>query len=140
MLLAAFYQEQVGRYGFADPVELDSGPGERAGVFAVVYHNGLPVGCGGYRAFGQDGQTVEIRKVYVMPSTRGRGIGRALLRWLEGQAKTAGANQVVLETGVRNTAAMGMFASLGYYPVSGYVPGRDPAINRAFARSLLQAP
>lgn len=140
MLLTAFFQEQVGRYGFADPVELNSGPVERAGVFAVVYQNGLPVGCGGYRPFGQDGQTVEVRKVYVMPSARGQGTGRALLRWLEDRAATDGKRQVILETGVRNTAALRMFASLGYQPISGYVPGRDPAINRAFARSLQREP
>ena len=38
---------------------------------------------------------------------------------------------------MRNTAALGLFTSAGYRPVDRYVPGRDPAINRAFARFLI---
>jgi hypothetical protein len=41
-----------------------------------------------------------------------------------------------LETGVRNTAALSLFTSAGYELVGRYVAGRDPAINRALARSL----
>lgn len=39
----------------------------------------------------------------------------------------------VLETGVRNTAALHLFTSAGYLPTDGYVEDRDPAINRAFS-------
>jgi hypothetical protein len=47
-----------------------------------------------------------------------------------------GAHSVVVETGVHNTAAMALFVSAGYTPIPGYVPCRDPRINRAFGKSL----
>ena len=60
-----------------------------------------------------------------------------MLAWLEHHAMKAGAHRAILETGVRNTAALGLFTSTGYRPVDRYVEGRDPQINRAFARSLI---
>jgi GNAT superfamily N-acetyltransferase len=136
-MLGAFHAEQVGRYGFADPVDLS--PGEYAppdGVFAVVYRGSRPVGCGGYRWFDRSSQTVEIKKVYVVPVARGAGAGRALLSWLERHAVAAGARRAILETGVRNTAALRLFMAAGYQRVDSYVAGRDPEINRAFACTL----
>ena len=140
-LLRAFHAEQVDRYGFADPVDLD--PAEYTppeGVFAVVYGEGQPVGCGGYRWFDRSRRTVEIKKVYVIAAGRGRGAGRALLSWLERQAVAAGARRAILETGVRNTAALRLFTAAGYQPADSYVAGRDPEINRAFTRPLASQP
>ena len=85
----------------------------------------------------QAAHTVEIKKNCVAPEWRRLGAGRALLSWLERHAVAAGARQAVLETGVRNTAALSLLTSAGYRPVDRYVDGRDPAINRAFARSLV---
>lgn len=136
-LLRAFYEEQVGRYGFADPVELNAceytAPN---GVFVVLYHAMVPRGSGGYRWFDHGAHTVEIKKAYIVPEARGLGAGRALLSWLERHAIAAGAHRAILETGVNNTAALRLFTSAGYRPVQPYVEGRDPEINRAFARSL----
>lgn len=136
-LLRAFHGEQLHRYGFADPAELTTGEYTApSGVFTVVYYSAVPAGCGGYRWFDQTTRTVEIKRIYIAPASRGLGAGRALLAWLERHAVAAGAHRAILETGVRNTAALGLFTSAGYQPVDRYVEGRDPAINRAFARSL----
>jgi GNAT superfamily N-acetyltransferase len=136
-LLAAFYREQVGRYGFAEPVDL--APADYTapnGVFLVAYRRGEPVGCGGCRWYDRETATVEIKKTYLTPAIRGRGIGRALLARLEATAVEWGAIRTLLETGVRNTAALGLFANAGYEPTARYVPGRDPSINRAFVKTL----
>jgi GNAT superfamily N-acetyltransferase len=136
-LLAGFYAEQVGRYGWAEPVDLDPAAyADPCGRFVLAYAGEPAVGCGGWRWHDHATGTVEIKKLYVVPAARGIGTGRALLAWLEAQAAGAGARRVILETGVRNTAAQGLFAAAGYLPVPRYVPGRDPAINRAFAHSL----
>ncbi len=136
-LLEAFYQEQVKRYGFADPIEM-SQPDYAApnGVFIVAYLDTVPVGCGGYRWFDRPSHTIEVKKIYVTPASRGRGTGHAIMSWLEHHAITAGARHVLLETGVRNAAAMHLFTDAGYQPTDSYVEHRDPAINRAFAKSL----
>jgi GNAT superfamily N-acetyltransferase len=136
-LLDSFYREQVARYGFADPIEMT--PGEYTaprGVFVVACQCDVPVGCGGYRWFDRAARTIEIKKTYVLPASRGHGVGRVLLSWLERHAVAAGARRAILETGVRNTAALRLFTTSGYQPTDTYVEGRDPAINRAFARSL----
>ena len=136
-LLRAFYADQVDRYGFADPVDLNSAEYTAPnGVFVVAYHGAVPTGCGGYRWYDWTVRTVEIKKIYIVPASRGLGAGRALLSWLERHAVAAGARRAILETGVRNTAATGLFTSAGYVPVDRYVEGRNPEINRAFARSL----
>ncbi|WP_426503036.1 GNAT family N-acetyltransferase [Dactylosporangium sp. McL0621] len=136
-LLAAFYQEQVGRYGFAESVDLDQRDyAAPNGTFIVAYERGLPVGCGGCRWYDRTTATVEIKKTYLVPAARGRGIGRALLASLEHVAITWGAQRAILETGVRNTAALALFTGAGYEPAARYVPGRDPSINRAFQKTL----
>ncbi|MER7006266.1 GNAT family N-acetyltransferase [Dactylosporangium sp. NPDC000555] len=136
-LLAAFYQEQFGRYGFAESVDLT--PDDYAtpnGIFIVAYRHDLPVGCGGYRWYNDRTATVEIKKTYLVPAARGRGIGHALLARLERIAIEWGACHAILETGVRNKAALVLFTSTGYKPTARYVPGRDPSINRAFVKTL----
>jgi GNAT superfamily N-acetyltransferase len=136
-LLDAFYQEQVKRYGFADSIEM-SPPDYAApnGLFIVTYLAAVAVGCGGYRWLDRSSRTIEIKKIYVTPTARGRGAGHAVMSWLEHHAIAAGACQVLLETGVRNTAALRLFTDAGYQPTDIYVENRDPAINRAFAKSL----
>jgi GNAT superfamily N-acetyltransferase len=137
-LLQAFYQDQIERYGFADAVDLDSADyAPPCGVFVVLYEDDQPIGCGGCRWYDRDAAVAEIKKVYVLPSTRGHGGGRLLLQWLEAQAAGWGAKTAVLETGVRNTAALSLFARCGYRPTSRYVPGRDPEINLAFVKELV---
>jgi GNAT superfamily N-acetyltransferase len=136
-LLRAFYAEQVERYGFADPIDLD--PAEYVhpnGVFAVAYHDGGAVGCGGYHWFDRAAGTIEIKKTYLVPERRGRGTGRAMLVWLEEHATAAGARRAILETGVRNAAALHLFERAGYGSTPRYVAGRDPNVNRAFEKLL----
>ncbi|MEV6924547.1 GNAT family N-acetyltransferase [Dactylosporangium sp. NPDC051485] len=123
-LLAAFYQEQQGRYGFADSVDL--APHEYLppnGFFFVAYRHSRPVGCGGCRWYDRETATVELKKTFVAPGARGRGIGNALLTCLEDAAVASGARRVILETGVRNTAALQLFTKFGYEPAERYVPG-----------------
>ena len=136
-LLRALHDEQVERYGFADPVELDVWEYTPPhGMFVVVRHGTDPVGCAGYRWFDPAARTVEVKRLYVVPTSRGHGIGRALLSHLERRAVAAGAHRAILETGVRNTAAIELFTRAGYRPVDRYVEGRNPEINRAYARPL----
>jgi GNAT superfamily N-acetyltransferase len=151
-LVSALFEDQRARYGYADPVEadpVDYRPPD--GAFLVAYLRRRPVVCGGYRihrspAIGQDApgaetektlsRTVEIKKMYTVPEYRGHGYGRHLLAELERRATDAGARHAILETGVRNHSALALYTGAGYEPAASYVPGRDPAINRAFTKPL----
>lgn len=138
-LLRAFYDEQVVRYGVADRIDLD--PRAYAaphGTFLVGYQQDQPIACGGFRWYDRTTGTIEIKKTYLTTEVRGLGCGRTLLAKLEAQAMQWGARRVILETGIRNTAALALFAGSGYQPMECYVAGRDPAINRAFFKRLDQ--
>jgi len=137
-LVNALYEEQVARYGYADPAGADPGEYRRPhGLFLVAYSDGLPVGCGGYRTFDVQARCAEVKKMFVRPECRGRGIGREVLRRLEDQAEASGFRSVILETGIRNEAALALYGAMGYQPRPRYaIAYRDPSINRAFTKDL----
>jgi len=57
---------------------------------------------------------MEVKRMYVRPAGRGRGLGRALLAALEREAAALGAVSVVLETGPLQTEAIALYESAGY--------------------------
>ena len=61
-----------------------------------------------------DESTAELKRMYVEPSHRGRGIGRALVEALEGEARLLGIRKVVLETGTRLAPALRLYEGMGY--------------------------
>lgn len=134
-LVAELYAEQLTRYARADPPDDDPivyAPPD--GAFLLLCADGIPVGCGGYRAL--DATTGEIKRLYVQPAHRGKAFGRRILTALEEHGRTVGATALLLETGVRNTTAIALFESAGFTRVSGYVPHRDQYVNRAFRKTL----
>jgi GNAT superfamily N-acetyltransferase len=136
-LVRALYEEQVGRYGFADPVDADPTSYVRPnGLFVVVYVGEAPSACGGCRSYDPNDGVVEIKKMYTVPHLRDTGLGSLVLAWLEQQAARHGARRALLETGARSHAALALVRRAGYQPAPRYVDGRDPSINRAFFKDL----
>jgi GNAT superfamily N-acetyltransferase len=82
------------------------------GRFVVAWLDGAPVGCGAVRVRGD--QTAELKRMYVAPAVRGRGVSKAILAALEHEAASLGAARVVLETGDKQLAALGLYESSGY--------------------------
>ena len=126
-LVARVQQEYVGRYGGPDETPVD--PAEfdpPAGVFLVAEVDGEPLGCGAWRAVGAG--VAEVKRLYVAPAHRRRGIAQVVLDVLENSAARAGHRSIVLNTGDRQPEALAFYARNGYVPVSGYgvyacVPG-----------------
>jgi putative acetyltransferase len=86
---------------------------------------GRAVGCVGF-ALGEQGQG-EIKRLFVQPAARGRGVGRALMVELERRAAAEGVNLLQLETGVKQPEALALYRALGYVergPFGAYLP--DP--------------
>lgn len=98
----------------AGPAEL-SPPG---GAFLVGWSAGHPVCCGGVKRL--DDRTCEVKKMYVVPELRGRGVARALLRALEDRARELGYELARLDTGPRQLHARGLYASEGYAEVADF--------------------
>jgi ribosomal protein S18 acetylase RimI-like enzyme len=59
----------------------------------------------------------EIKRMYVAPSGRRRGLARGVLAHLERTAAQAGADVMVLETGIAQPEAIALYTSSGYVPV-----------------------
>jgi GNAT superfamily N-acetyltransferase len=137
-LLGDRLAEWEAAYGYGDPPDVgadDYLPPH--GLFLVGYDpDGEAVACGGYRLHDQSTMTFEIKRMYVRPDWRGRGLGRRLLELLESEAGAAGAARLILETGSVNVPAQSLYTTSGYDPIPSYVAGRDPSTNRAFVKSL----
>jgi GNAT superfamily N-acetyltransferase len=115
--------------------ELYGGPGDEsfvkvadfeapAGHFVVGYVDGVPVAMGGWRRLGArpglpSANAAEIKRMYVAPSARMRGLSRVVLAELETSARAAGVDWLVLETGRPQTSALELYRSSGYTEVDG---------------------
>ena len=78
----------------------------------------MPAACGAWREHG-DG-VVEIKRVYVEPAFRRRGLAQLIMGALEESAARAGHRAVRLNTGLRQPEALALYAQLGYRDVPGY--------------------
>jgi GNAT superfamily N-acetyltransferase len=82
------------------------------GTFLVARDAGRAVGCGAIRLL--DPTTAEIKRMYSEPALRGKGVGRAVLGALEESARAFGVERLVLETGVHQHAAIGLYSRAGF--------------------------
>lgn len=122
-LVARVQQEYVERYGGPDEAAVD--PAEfvpPAGVFLVAEVDGEPAGCGAWRRLPEATRpgTAEMKRVYVAPGARRRGLAQVLVRELEDSARRAGYRSLVLNSGDRQPEALALYAAMGYAPVPGY--------------------
>lgn len=100
--------------------EADIGPTRDApmfvpprGIFLVVRDDdGRAVACGGVTRF--DDERGELKRMYVVPDARGRGLGRLVLEDLERRARELGFASLVLETGDRQEAALALYRGAGF--------------------------
>jgi GNAT superfamily N-acetyltransferase len=106
--LSELYPEAGANHFQLDPEEVSQG----RGTFLVAYRGETPVGCGALRVL--EPGTAELKRMYVSPLVRGRGLGRRLLEALEAEAQKLGVRRLVLETGVRQTAALALYRAAGF--------------------------
>ncbi len=104
------------------------------GSFVVAYVGGAPVACGGLRA--HDSGIGEIKRLWVEPRSRGRGVARALVARLEEEAVRLGYRTLVLETGLRQPEAISLYESLGYRRREPYGRYRDSPLSVCLERDL----
>ena len=62
----------------------------------------------------------EIKRMYVAPAWRGRGLSRVLLAAIEADAAAAGIGEIVLNTGPEQPEAIALYLSSGYTDVAGF--------------------
>lgn len=107
-----------------------------AGDFLVAWLGDEPVGCGGWRARSDLAMTAEIKRMYTVPSHRGRGVAMAVLRAVEESARSAGMRRVVLETGDRQPEAIALYERRGYARIPNFGYYRDAPGCRSYGCDL----
>jgi putative acetyltransferase len=112
--LSATYPEEGATHFRLDPEETAEG----RGAFLVARIDGMPVACGAIRRL--DDETAEIKRMYVSPEVRGRGMSRRVLSALEAEAVRLNAKRIVLETGTRQHAALALYDRSGYQRIPAY--------------------
>lgn len=108
-LLDAYYFTLVGdiQLKYAEP----NRP-ENMNALVVAYAENLPIACGAWKAV--DGQTAEIKRIYVKEEYRRRGVAGELIRALEESAARSGRRKLILETAVDTAGSHQLYLSLGY--------------------------
>ena len=131
------------RYGSDVPEEpLDAAPfSPPSGTFVLAYlevdgGDRSAVGCAGIRPVEGVNATCELKRMFVAPEARGRGVARALLERLEEEAVALGYSTMWLETGTEQPEAIALYESHGYEPIAGFGRYKDEPKSRSFGRSL----
>jgi GNAT superfamily N-acetyltransferase len=132
-LVAELVEDMKGRYDGEDgagayPVAEDFV------AFLVAWSGNAAVGCGGVTRF--DDVSVEVKRMYVVPEARGRGVSRALLAELERASRDAGYARAVLETGHGQPEALGLYRSAGYEAIACWGPYADDPRSVCLAKEL----
>ena len=102
--------------------ELASLPGKYApprGRLMLAWSSGEAVGCVALRPI--DGETCEMKRLYVKPQFRVHHFGRHLVERICREARNAGYRRICLDTLPGMSAAMHLYFSLGFQPIEPYV-------------------
>lgn len=139
-LLDRFQRELLARYDDPDD-EYQPTPAPPfappAGRFLLLEVDGAAAGCAGVRDCGAGPEgTAELKRMYVVPEHRGRGLSRRLLAAAEDAARELGYRTLWLETGTAQPEAMVLYASAGYHLIPNYGPWADSPLSRCYARAL----
>lgn len=104
-------------------------------VFLVARRGGMAVACGALRSL--DHETGEVKRMFVVPEERGRGISRLVLARVEAEARARGHRRLRLETGDRQAEAVGLYRTSGFAPIEpwGEYAGNEYSV--CFEKDLL---
>jgi len=84
----------------------------------IAYLDEVAVGCGAIKEF--DSNSVEVKRMYVSPETRGQGIASLLLKELEKWTSELNFKNCILETGKRQPEAIALYTKNKYKVIPNY--------------------
>jgi putative acetyltransferase len=103
-------------------------------AFLIVRFDGHPIGCGALRSI--EGETAEVRRMYVTPEFRLQGIGRWLLVELERRAARFGYKVLRVETGNRQPEAIALYESCGFQRIPPYGSHVNDPVSICFEKKV----
>ena len=84
----------------------------------VCYEDEIAVGCGAFKEY--EPTVAEIKRMFVLPEKRGKGIASTVLNALEIWAKENGFQHAILETSNQLTNAISLYQKSGYEIIPNY--------------------
>ncbi|GLZ81569.1 N-acetyltransferase [Actinorhabdospora filicis] len=119
-----------------DPIHL---PAEEVFAGDDIPYTALALAAGepaGHLALRWHGPDLELKRMYVVPGRRGRGVAALLLRAAESAGAGLRASRIILETGDRQPEAVRAYEKAGYRPIPAFPPYQDLPYSRCFAKDL----
>jgi putative acetyltransferase len=101
----------------------------------VAYKNDLPIGCGCFKTT-DNPDTIEIKRMYTSPESRGLGVAKQILLGLEKWALEEGYSRSKSETGTNQPEAIALYKRLEYLPIPNYPPYVDNKESLCMAKKL----
>ncbi|MDX6659045.1 MAG: hypothetical protein QOH62_3838 [Solirubrobacteraceae bacterium] len=121
-LLEAMIVELAPAYGRIDvpgaPTATPAQMSPPEGSFLLGYESGAAICCGGLKRLTDD--ACEIKRMFVVPEARGRGVARELLKALEDEARALGYAVARLDTGPQQPSAERMYRAAGYAEIENF--------------------
>jgi GNAT superfamily N-acetyltransferase len=110
---------------------------ERGGTFLLGYVGGTAVACGALRPL--DAGVFEVKRMYVRPEFRGRGLSRLMFNRLELIARDGGCNELRIETGRKQPEALGLYHSVGFAEMARFGPYVESEYSVCFSKHVLDS-
>lgn len=103
-------------------------------AFFVIRVDDAPAGCGGIKLVGTE--YGELKRMYVRPAFRGRGLGNQLIDRLAAFACQHGVSLLRLETGIHQREAIGLYERSGFARIPPFGPYRPDPLALFFEKSI----
>ena len=113
--------------------ELD-GMEQHGAAFVIARDGATAVGCAALRPMSNE--VVEVKRMYVQPAMRRKGVAREMMRTLERMARESGFREIWLETGQPQVAAIRLYEQLGYAKIAPYGKYKDDPVSVCYAKQL----
>lgn len=107
---------------------------DKSVTFLLVRVDRQPVGCGAFKLQGNG--CAEVKRMFVLPSCRGLGLGKRLLSEIEGMARRAKVKTLRLETGISQPEAVGLYLREGFYEIEPFGEYQPDPLSRFFEKKL----
>jgi len=110
---------------------------ERGGVFLLGHVEGAAIACGALRQISHD--MYEVKRMYIRPEFRGRGLSRLMFNRLESISRDKGCRKLLIETGNKQPEALALYQSVGFTAIDRFGEYAQNEYSICFAKCVLDS-
>ncbi|REG98175.1 GNAT family N-acetyltransferase [Flavobacterium aquicola] len=101
----------------------------------IVYLDEKAVACGCFKKY--DKESVELKRMFVLPEARGLGLAQLVIKELEAEAKNQGFKILILETLYKQNEAINFYQKTGFHIIANYEPYVGLANSVCMSKSII---